>query len=414
MPLGISETSAIAPMIERGGEAISQDLTRLGQTIQASLIRQQAFRQARELGQHISQINPQSPDWPQQAALITSQYPLAVQSGLAEHILKPPAMAYQGYEAMRRVTASGANALERAKYIHSGAASPPMVNVGGGPQPSNPQPDLSNPTDDTTAPVAGILTGGAANIAPVVEEPQALPPLNENATIIPKGLSAYNSAVMEGRTGELGGMHGSLSDNAPSTPMDLAKQALAGAPGGQVTRKTLETVAARIAAAQATAANRAVKPEVATAWKPTTFGVFQRTDPKTGELQFKSFAELGIDAEKGMTKYQKEHLDEMRDRIKNSKISTQINSYERDLAKLHNSIETIQKDPNRRDELLPLQNELVAIKTKRDQLLETIGADTGILPTRKLDKETAGTLLKEAGGDADKARAMARERGYEF
>ncbi len=98
MPLGFEDNGIMAGIIERGGNALSATIQKTGQAIQQSLLEQQAFRQARDLGAQISQLDPASDKWPQQAAFLTSQYPLATASGLAKPIIEPMAKAYAGFQ----------------------------------------------------------------------------------------------------------------------------------------------------------------------------------------------------------------------------------------------------------------------------------------------------------------------------
>ena len=98
MPLGFEANGIMPGLIQEGGAALSATIQRTGQAIQHSLLQQQAFRQARELGSALTQTDPASDKWPQQAAFLTSQFPLAVASGLAKEIVTPMAKAYAGFQ----------------------------------------------------------------------------------------------------------------------------------------------------------------------------------------------------------------------------------------------------------------------------------------------------------------------------
>ncbi len=136
MPLGIENNGVSAGLIERGGDFLAQSLIDTGKTIETALIRGQAYRQAREFGQQLSQIDPQSDQWPQQAAFLTSQYPLAVQSGLAKEIMVGPAKAFAGFQAAKRVTQEIQGRKDVAA-LHGPTGNQPIYTGGGsGPRPT--------------------------------------------------------------------------------------------------------------------------------------------------------------------------------------------------------------------------------------------------------------------------------------
>jgi len=172
--LGIEVNGTMPSLIQDAGNALSDSLIQSGKTIETALIRSATFRQASELGQQLSQINPQSDAWPQQAAAITSQYPLAVQSGLAKMIVEPAAKAFAGYQAAKTAQIRTQGTLDAIK-LRNGASTPTFT--GGLTEPGMPSvagapsPNLTNintdPLDVTSAGNGGIQSVLASGLGPV-------------------------------------------------------------------------------------------------------------------------------------------------------------------------------------------------------------------------------------------------------
>lgn len=191
MPLGISEISPIAGMIERGGEFLSKEIQDTGKTIEAALIRNRSFKQAAEFGAKLSQINPQSDEWPQAAAALASQYPLAIASGLGPKIMEPMAKAYAGYQAAKRVDTQFGNqvAMEnlRNRHIRERGPTPFLDGAGtpGGLDAGDTQPIVDVRPGRNTSMLgafgpAGLAAGIASDQGGAQTDTSPLPPLPEN------------------------------------------------------------------------------------------------------------------------------------------------------------------------------------------------------------------------------------------
>jgi len=75
------------------------------------------------------------------------------------------------------------------------------------------------------------------------------------------------------------------------------------------------------------------------------------------------------------------------------------------------AIQLVEKDPM--TSLLPIEKKLQKIKAIADDLRMLTGSSvTPSAKPKRLDKETALQILKEAGGDKEKARQIAKQRGY--
>jgi hypothetical protein len=141
MPLGFEVNNEMPALIQHSGDYMANQLVETGKTIQGILLRNQAFRETRQLGEQLSQINPTSDDYPQAAAAIVSQHPLAIQTGLAKVVLEPGMKAYAAAQAAKRTDAlikgrvdvAGARGGNSPVYIPNGGPRPDVGSLGADP-----------------------------------------------------------------------------------------------------------------------------------------------------------------------------------------------------------------------------------------------------------------------------------------
>lgn len=214
MPLGYENNGVSAGLIERGGDLLAQSLIDTGKTIEGALIRSQAFKQARELGAAIQQTNPQSDDWPQQAAFLVSQYPLAAQSGLAKMVMEPVGKAYAGYQAAKRVDNVFGNnvALENLRSRHAmdrvearpGATGAMPLNFNSDPLSGDIQPGqqqgIQGVLQDTFSTMKGDQPAQDASVLPplgaIPDAATAMQQRSQRELMVMKALSDENKASM--------------------------------------------------------------------------------------------------------------------------------------------------------------------------------------------------------------------------
>jgi len=246
MPLGIDNNGIEAGIIERGGAALSATIQRTGQAIQESLIQQQAFRQARDLGAQISQLDPASDKWPQQAAFLTSQYPLATASGLAKPIIEPMAKAYAGFQQAKiaNIRVQGQKDLAAAR----GGLSPVYTTSGSGDAttpglPEANQDPISVQMGKTGIP--GVLGSsfGPAGVAADAAISGGAQPMVQDEAIAPEG-SLFPDAAAGMRRRASRPFQDYINDNGK-----IYNDAIAAGKQPPFTRAQIATVAARQKAA---------------------------------------------------------------------------------------------------------------------------------------------------------------------
>lgn len=90
MPLGIDSVNpmAIAAMGERYGDRLVNSLTQAGQTIETGLKAVTTIRELKSLGQSLSQLSPESPDYQQQLIGLGASHPFAMQTPQAQQMLQ--------------------------------------------------------------------------------------------------------------------------------------------------------------------------------------------------------------------------------------------------------------------------------------------------------------------------------------
>jgi len=79
MPLGIQNDNFIANATLRFGDHLAKSIQQAGVGIEQSIERVATNRQLQGLGETLSQINPETPDYPQQLMKLRTQFPLAAQ-----------------------------------------------------------------------------------------------------------------------------------------------------------------------------------------------------------------------------------------------------------------------------------------------------------------------------------------------
>jgi hypothetical protein len=91
------------PLADFGNDAAAMIL-QTGQTIQQGLQQMMTNRQVAGLGQELGTINPESPDWAQQAIKLGSRYPLAMKSPAGQFMLSTQAKAHAEWSQTQRAT----------------------------------------------------------------------------------------------------------------------------------------------------------------------------------------------------------------------------------------------------------------------------------------------------------------------
>jgi len=104
MPFTFSTESFTRPLAEFGNDS-AQMILQTGATIQQGLQQMMTNRQVAALGQQLGSLNPESPEWAQQAVKLGSQYPLAMKSPAGQFMLGTQAKAHAQWQQAQTATA---------------------------------------------------------------------------------------------------------------------------------------------------------------------------------------------------------------------------------------------------------------------------------------------------------------------
>lgn len=386
MPLGFTG-GRLAPQIERFGNDAAQMILQTGATIEQGLQRMMTNRQVAGLGQELGTLNPESPEWAQQAVQLGSRYPLAMKSPAGQFMLGTQAKAHAQWQQTQQATARAQTqfgnsvALEGLKQRNRLALAE------------------RKPTGEVD------LSGMAL--------PSRLTPQAQGPTLSGEPLGAAEAGTAALTSGTGAGM-----EAQPPLPLDqldpLAVSAL---------RPLAET-------------------QRLTGTKPTKSQVFGALSAERTRAQ-----QDKRDAEKEQTKALSDESKAAKDAatqqrlILNSELATVKSDVSRHAAALEDH-EARKKDLDKQlaelaKKELPVEEYKTAVKELQDEYfgrkavlerrLQEAGQERArlirelqglggkeVAAEKKLDVKSAAELLKEAGGDKEKARALARERGFTF
>lgn len=357
----------LAALSKSYGDWSAQQMQETGKLIETSLQRMNTNRQIQGLGQALSQTNPESPEWPKQAVALGAQFPLAMQSEAGKMLLGTQAQAHAQWAATQRATAQFGNqvALENLRYRHT---------LGGiearGLQKGNTEVDLTMP--DTLAPrnpASGINLQGPT---------QSGEPLG--------AATADEAAPLFGQNESLPDISG-----AGLSPIERAKQRFLAMGLTKVPRDKLAT---------------AVQQEE----------VLDRQDKKEAAKETRDAAKDAAKVAADEARFG--HSERVQQRLI---LNSQLANAEKDVAQHRAALEKHLASKGEKDdefyaqkkELERVLQEAGAERTRITSELKSIGS-TDAEEKKKLTKEDAAALLKEAGGDKEKARTLARERGFTF
>jgi len=104
MPFTFSTEAFTKPLADFGNDA-AQMILQTGATIQQGLHQMMTNRQVAALGQQLGTLNPESPEWAQQAVKLGSQYPLAMKSPAGQFMLGTQAKAHAQWQQAQTATA---------------------------------------------------------------------------------------------------------------------------------------------------------------------------------------------------------------------------------------------------------------------------------------------------------------------
>lgn len=112
MPFTFSTEALQRPLADFGNDAAAMIL-QTGKQIEQGLQTMMTNRQVAGLGQELGTLNPESPEWAQQAVKLGSRYPLAMKSPAGQFMLSTQAKANAQWQQTQRATAQADTMMRR-------------------------------------------------------------------------------------------------------------------------------------------------------------------------------------------------------------------------------------------------------------------------------------------------------------
>jgi hypothetical protein len=362
-----SGSSPIAAATERYGDRLSQQITNTGQQIIANLQRLTANRQIQGLGATLSQLNPASPDWVQQATLVATEYPEAMRDPRGQAIFGMSAKANAQWQAAQRATQQSNLTFGRQVSLENLKTANDMKLEG-----LRQQGRLTSGVD-----LSGLNLGLPSREMGIgTDETQ----LNE-AQEMPGGMGAPLFGMRQQGLGQIAASAlGPLAEAQQITGVQPSKSQVMSAIAAERTRRNQQSMQEdRQRQQEELAARRAKESEVAADVRAERSDKKLATQLETGAIK----TELaGVERDIGAQR-------------------TVLNNFIKELAKKESLTEA---DHAQRAEL---QGALQALGAERTRLNNLLKAEA-----KSLSKEEAAAILKETGGDKEKARELARQRGF--
>jgi hypothetical protein len=154
----------------------------------------------------------------------------------------------------------------------------------------------------------------------------------------------------------------------------------------------------------------------ATGVKPSRAQVFSAIAQEDRQMQQEAMSEKARATSEAAAAKRAEESEKRADvRMDVAAIKTELSTVERDIAAQRRAVNRVIEEQAKRGDLTEadhttraqMQSELAALGAERTRLTNLLKGES-----KNLSKEEAAAILKEAGGDKEKARALARERGF--
>lgn len=179
MPLGFSGGNTLIGLQKSFGDTSAHMLMQTGKQIEQNLQKMQTSRQVQALGAELSNLNPQSPDWTQQATAIGARLPLAMQSEAGQFLLGTQAKAHHEWAAAQRAQQQANQTFGRQIALENLRTENDIKlegirgknRIGAGIDLSDVNLDLPERANPAANVGTSVLSGGASNIAQEEDEP---------------------------------------------------------------------------------------------------------------------------------------------------------------------------------------------------------------------------------------------------
>lgn len=361
------------PLADFGNDAAAMIL-QTGKQIEQGLQTMMTNRQVAGLGQELGTLNPESPEWAQSAVKLGARYPLAMKSPAGQFMLSTQAKAHAEWRQVQQATKQSDLVFGRQKQMEElrtqndikleGIRHQNRLAAGG-----NEMMDLTIPPGMSSAP-SSFGTDETqfqnAEDLPMWVQPRARTPLGTGVPLFGEG-------------------------------EDLA----ALSPGARVRQSLVDSGIAKIPVKE-------FRREVAAERRSDTSRAMQ----EDRQRQQEAMAEKARLASEASAEKRAETSDK---KLDFTALKTELSGIERDIAAQRRSLNRVIEEQAKKGDLTEtdhtqrtqLQAELAALGEERTRINNLLKGGS-----KSLSKEEAAALLKEAGGDKEKARALARERGF--
>lgn len=400
MALGYENTGIGPKLIANAGNAMTESIRQFGEKLQKDIVAHNTDKQVVGFLSEAKNIDINSPTFQADLVGVLARYPMAAGD---QRALTGARLLATGWE-QKQAEKTAVTRFNERKTLAG------MRSTGGGLYGEGPlgvgfNPDLpALPGEQEVGAGAGMRMGGAAGLGVPFNPQEQLAPTT--GVVAEEGNPLFNTEL-----------HGALKQTG-------------------VDRRTGTRLMAQDAAAKAREIRSPTKPQTR---QISGVGLVQY-DPDTQEwntvveagekpgrwLNMGSHwenAETGVQKPISLSPAQKESTEIRKSAAETAKatkvteralknIDSEIDMVEKDISSVEKSIRDIRKKdrtPAEEAELAKWQEQHATLRANRDTLQKE-RSELGAV--KKLDSDAAMELLKEAGGDREKARELARQRGY--
>lgn len=361
MPLGFSGGNWLSQMGERYGDKLAKGIVQTGAIIEENLMKMQTNRQLTGLGQGLSQLNPQSAEYPNQLIELGTAFPMAMQDRRGQFLMSIGAKANAEWQAQERAKAQSEATFKRQKSLLGMRNQNRIGNevdlLGGA---GLPAPDAAPPMESAppTANTLGLGRVGLPGLGAALDlaggQPQA------QATPQPQ-----TTAPSADGTSALKGMSGGLGDAAAPLP----KGSSANRAALRETDSLLGRALGPLREAQQLTGKKPTQAQLASAVAAEKRAEQQRAMQEDRQRQQEAMqTEREAEAEKKRVAAE----EKTQNSIRLSALKTELSGVERDLAAQRTALNNILKEQAKKDTLTDADH---ALRTDAQAALETLGAE---------------------------------------
>jgi hypothetical protein len=398
MALGYETTSTAPNLIANAGNAMAASIRQTGEQIRKDILSYNQDKQVAGMLSELQKVTPESPTFQNDLIGVLAKYPMAANDDRAKIGLQLLGNSWEQKMRQKELTTKF-NQQKTLLGLKGGGVygdAPPLAGLDQNPMPPPADAGFSfgaglgqrqHPTGvNPELPVSGGVVG----------EPDLMAGLDSRLRSIP-GLPAKTGAT------EMARLAGKIAGNEVAAEKPVFRTI----PGVGVGRYDAETDSFVVV-------GKGKQPQkwlnTGTHWENAETGETKPISMSPAQAAADADRNAGLDIRRSAADVAKS--EKLANRALKS-ISSEIDEKERDITSLETSIRKRQsakeRTPTEEAELAKWQEQHAVLRAERDVLQQERSEIGGV---KKLDRETAAQLLQEAGGDKEKARELARSRGY--